>query len=198
MGPDDYREQLSRLQPGDRLLLKFDDYRQGLPLHELSGRSGQPIFFKTLDTSAPMLRFIARSGANTVSLINVQYLVLLYLELDGRNVQVDAIKAEGHAFADVITLERIFIHDQDASQQNVGISTCAALGWLVKNHRIQRVGTGKCIADPHSRPNVLEGISHSQVWEARTVTSSTPTCFGKTRAKPCFRAREMSPYITIC
>ena len=97
-GPDDYREQLSRLQPGDRLLLKFDDYRQGLPLHELSGRSGQPIFFKTLNTSAPMLRFIARSGANTVSLINVQYPVLLYLELDGCNVPVDAIKAEGHAF----------------------------------------------------------------------------------------------------
>ena len=61
-GPDEYREMLGRLQPGDRLLLKSGDYRQGLPLHELSGHSDQPIIIEALYPSAPLLRFIARPG----------------------------------------------------------------------------------------------------------------------------------------
>lgn len=159
-GPDDYREQLRRLQPGDRLLLKSGDYRQGLPLHELSGRSGQPIIIEALEPSAPLPRFIARPGANTVSLINVRYLVLRYLELDGRNVLVDAIKAEGQSrFADFITLERLFIHDHAASQQNVGISTkCPALGWVVRNNRIQRVGTGMYFGDADGTDPFVAGV----------------------------------------
>jgi len=159
-GPDDYREQLRRLQPGDRLLLKSGDYRQGLPLHELSGRSGQPIIIEALNASAPLPRFIARQGANTVSLINVRYLVLRHLELDGRNLPVDAIKAEGHSrFADFITLERLFIHDHAASQQNVGISTkCPALGWVVRNNRIQRVGTGMYFGDSDGTDPFVAGV----------------------------------------
>lgn len=158
--PDDYREQLRRLQAGDRLLLKSGDYRQGLPLHELSGRSGQPIIIEALNPSAPLPRFIARPGANTVSLINVRYLVLRYLELDGRNVPVDAIKAEGHSrFADFITLEHLFIHDHAASQQNVGISTkCPALGWVVRNNRIERVGTGMYLGDSDGSDPFVAGV----------------------------------------
>lgn len=159
-GPDDYREQLRRLQPGDRLLLKSGDYRQGLPLHNLSGRSGQPIIIEALDPSAPLPRFIARPGANTVSLINVRYLVLRYLELDGRNVPVDAIKAEGQSrFADFITLEHLFIHGHAASQQNVGISTkCPALGWVVRNNRIERVGTGMYFGDSDGSAPFVGGV----------------------------------------
>ncbi len=159
-GPDDYREQLRRLQPGDRLLLKSGDYRQGLPLHELSGRSGQPIIIEALNASAPLPRFIARQGANTVSLINVRYLVLRDLELDGRNLPVDAIKAEGHShFADFITLEHLRIHDHAASQQNVGISTkCPALGWVVRNNRIERVGTGMYFGDSDGSDPFVGGV----------------------------------------
>ena len=159
-GPDNYREQLLRLQPGDRLLLKSGDYLQGLPLHELSGHSDQPIIIEALYPSAPLPRFIARPGANTVSLINVRYLVLRYLELDGRNVPVDAIKAEGHSrFADFISLEHLFIHDYAASQQNVGISTkCPALGWVVRNNRIQRVGTGMYFGDADGTDPFVAGL----------------------------------------
>lgn len=82
--PGGYREQLRRLQPGDRLLLEPGDYRQGLPLHKLSGRAGQPVIIEARYPSAPP-RFIARAGANTISLADVCYLVLRYLELDGRN-----------------------------------------------------------------------------------------------------------------
>ncbi|NDP47117.1 MAG: hypothetical protein GZ085_01760 [Sulfuriferula multivorans] len=158
-GPDEYREAVRRLQPGDRLLLEPGDYRQGLSLHNLSGRADQPIFIEAADPLVPP-RFIARLGANTVSLLNVRYLVLRYLELDGRNVSVDAVKAEGHSrFADFITLEHLHIHDHAASQQNVGISTkCPALGWVVKNNRIERVGTGMYFGDSDGSDPFVGGL----------------------------------------
>jgi hypothetical protein len=122
-GAEDYRAYLSRLQPGDRLLLEPGDYLQGLPLRNLAGDAGQPIVIEAADPSTPP-RFIARARANTISLVDVRHLVLRHLELDGRNLPVDAVKAEGHSrYADFITLEHLHIHDHAASQQNVGIST---------------------------------------------------------------------------
>jgi len=155
----DYRDYLSRLQPGDRLRLDPGDYRRGLPLSNLSGRPGQPIIIEAVDPAAPP-RFIARPGANTVSLVDVRYLVLRHLELDGRNVPVDAVKAEGHShFADFITLEHLFIHDHAASQQSVGISTkCPAFGWVVKGNRIERVGTGMYFGDSDGSDPFMSGV----------------------------------------
>ena len=158
-GAGNYREMLPRLQPGDRLLLEHGVYRRGLPLHDLAGRVDRPI---TIEAANPLLppRFIARPGANTVSLLNVRYLVLRYLELDGRAVPVDAIKAEGHGrFADFITLEHLYIHDHAASQQNVGISTkCPARGWVIRNNRIERVGTGMYLGDADGTRPFVGGV----------------------------------------
>ena len=158
-GVDDYRDFVRRLQPGDRLLLEPGDYGRGLPLHNLSGRADQPIVIEAANPAAPP-RFIAQSGSNTVSLVNVRYLVLRHLELDGRNVPVDAVKAEGHSrYADFITLEQLFIHDHAASQQNVGISTkCPAFGWLIKNNRIERVGTGMYLGDSDGSDPFVGGV----------------------------------------
>ena len=156
---DDYLEHVHRLQPGDRLQLEAGDYRQGLSLHNLSGRAGQPIVIEAANPEAPP-RFIARPGANTISLVNARYLVLRHLELDGRNIPVDAVKAEGHSrFADFITLDNLFIHDHAASQQNVGISTkCPAFGWVVKGNRIERVGTGMYFGDSDGSDPFVAGV----------------------------------------
>src|SRR3569832_173274 len=126
----DYLDYVRRLQPGDRLLLEAGDYRQGLPLRHLSGEASRPIVIEAALPAEPP-RFLARPGANTISLVDVRHLVLRHLELDGRNQPVDAVKAEGHSrYADFITLDRLYIHDHAASQQNVGISTkCPAFGW---------------------------------------------------------------------
>ncbi len=158
-GAADYRDYLHRLQPGDRLLLEPGDYRQGLPLRNLSGHAGQPIVIEALNPAEPP-RFIARPGANTVSLVDVRHLVLRHLELDGGNLPVDAIKAEGHSrYADFITLEQLFIHDHAASQQNVGISTkCPVLGWVVRNNRIERVGTGMYFGDSDGSDPFVGGV----------------------------------------
>ena len=83
-----------------------------------------------------------------------------HLELDGRNLPVDAVKAEGHSrFADFITLEHLFIHDHAASQQNVGISTkCPAFGWVVRDNRIERVGTGMYFGDSDGSDPFMSGV----------------------------------------
>ena len=156
---EDYRDYLRRLQPGDRLLLEAGDYLHGLPLHNLSGRADRPIVIEAAAPEAPP-RFIARPHANTVSLVDVRHLALRHLELDGRNFPVDAVKAEGHSrYADFITLEHLYIHDHAASQQNVGISTkCPAFGWVVRNNRIERVGTGMYFGDSDGSDPFVDGV----------------------------------------
>jgi hypothetical protein len=164
---EDYRDYLHRLQPGDRLQLAPGDYRQGLLLSNLSGRAGQPIVIEAANPAVPP-RFIARPGVNTVSLVDVRYVSVRNLELDGRNLPVDAVKAEGHShYADFITLDHLTIHDYAASQQNVGISTkCPAFGWVVKGNRIERVGTGMYFGNSDGTDPFVNGlIEANQVTE---------------------------------
>ncbi len=158
-GPDDYRELLRHLHPSDRLLLAPGDYLQGLPLHGLSGRVGQPIVIAASNPAVPP-RFIARPGVNTVSLVDIRYVTVRELELDGQNQPVDAVKAEGHShFADFVTLEHLYIHDYAASQQSVGISTkCPAFGWVVRGNRIERVGTGMYFGDADGSDPFVGGV----------------------------------------
>lgn len=156
---EDYREAIRHLQPGDRLLLAGGVYHHGLPLHGLAGLAGRPITIEAADSLAPP-RFIARPGSNTVSLVDVRHLVLRDLELDGNNVPVDALKAEGHSrYADFITVERLYIHDYAASQQNVGISTkCPAFGWVIRGTVITRVGTGMYLGDSDGSDPFVAGL----------------------------------------
>lgn len=164
-GPEDYRAYLNRLQAGDRLLLAAGDYTQGLPLNGLEGTAEAPIVIEG-PAEGPRARFLARRGANTVSLVNVRHVVIRNLELDGRNLPVDAVKAEGHArYAHYVTLENLYIHDHNASQQNVGISTKApAHGWVVRGNLIERVGTGMYFGNSDgSAPFVAGLIEHNTV-----------------------------------
>lgn len=158
-GPQDYRAHLARLQAGDRLLLEPGDYERGLPLRDLAGEPGRPIVIEG-PASGPPARFLARPGANTVSLVDVRHLVLRNLELDGRHLPVDAVKAEGHSrYAHFVTLENLYIHDHDASQQNVGISSkCPAFGWVVRGNRIERVGTGMYLGDSDGSDPFVGGL----------------------------------------
>ncbi len=164
-GPEDYRAYLNRLQAGDRLLLAAGDYTRGLPLHGLEGTAEAPIVIEG-PAEGPRARFLARRGANTVSLTNVRHIVIRNLELDGQNLPVDAVKAEGHArYAHYVTLENLHIHDHNASQQNVGISTKApAHGWVVRGNRIERVGTGMYFGNSDGfAPFVAGLIEHNTV-----------------------------------
>jgi len=158
-GPEDYRAILPRLAAGDRLLLRAGDYLRGLPLHGLQGEAARPIVIEG-PAEGPRARFLARRGANTVSLVDVRHIVLRNLQLDGRNLPVDAVKAEGHArFAHFVSLENLHIHDHAASQQSVGISSkCPAHGWIVRGNRIERVGTGMYFGDSDGSDPFVAGL----------------------------------------
>lgn len=158
-GPEDYLSYLSRLEPGDRLQLKPGDYFKGLPLHGIRGQKNRPIIVDGPETG-DKARIFARPGSNTISLVNVQYITIRNLELDGRNHPVDALKAEGHAdFANYVTLENLHIHDYAASQQNVGISTkCPAYGWVIRSNVIERVGTGIYLGNSDGTDPFVGGV----------------------------------------
>jgi hypothetical protein len=146
--PENYRALVSELQPGDTLELGPGEYRRGLPIHRIAGSADAPIRIRGPSTGDPAV-FVARAGANTVSIVDAGHIHISNLTLDGRNLAVDAVKAEGHArFAHHITLENLTIINHGANQQIVGISTkCPAWGWVVRGNRIHGAGTGMYFGD---------------------------------------------------
>jgi len=164
-GPEDYRQALAALQPGDTLRLHSGVYRAGLPLHRLSGTTDAPIVISG-PAAGPAAIFLARSGHNTVSIVNARFVTVRNLELDGGNAPVDAVKCEGHAeWAHDITLENLTIHGYGNNQQTVGISTkCPAWNWVIRDNRIVGAGTGIYLGNSDgSAPFVAGLIEHNLI-----------------------------------
>jgi hypothetical protein len=164
-GPEDYRQALAALQPGDILRLRPGVYREGLPLHRLSGTADEPIVVSGPAAGPPAV-LMARAGHNTVSIVNTGYVTVRNLELDGGNVPVDGVKCEGRAaWAHHITLEHLTIHGHGNNQQTVGISTkCPAWNWVIRDNVIVGAGTGIYLGDSDgSAPFVAGLIEHNLI-----------------------------------
>ncbi len=157
--PATYRDLLSRLQPGDELLLLPGIYRRGLPVHRLNGRPGAPIVIRAAQRARPPV-FLARRGHNTVSIVNSSHVVIRDLVLDGRGLPVNGVKAEGHAdWAHHITLENLLIRNHDYNQQMVAISTkCPAWNWVIRGNIIQKAGTGMYLGDSDGGDPFVAGL----------------------------------------
>jgi len=142
-GPDTYRSMLPKLRPGDRMLLAPGEYAAGLPLHGISGAPDAPIVIRGPSSGKPA-RFLARQGANTISLKNAAHIVIDSLELDGQGRNADAVKAESESrFAHHITLSRLRITGHDKDQLIVGISVQSpAWDWVIRDCVIDGAGTG--------------------------------------------------------
>lgn len=141
--PGSYAALLRQLRPGDRLILAPGAYTRGLRLHGLNGTPAAPIFILGPSTGA-RARFLARDGANTVSLRNVSHIVVDSLELEGLGRNADAVKAESDSrYAHHVTLSRLRITGHDADQAIVGISIQSpAWDWEIRDCEILGVGTG--------------------------------------------------------
>lgn len=157
--PHDYRGLLKLLRPGDTLALAPGEYREGLPLHGLSGEPGRPITIEGPQGALPAT-FFARRGHNTVSIVDSRHLVIRNLALDGRNLPVDAVKAEGHArWAHDITLENLVIRNHGKNQQTVGISTkCPAWNWVIRGNTILGAGTGIYLGNSNGSAPFVAGL----------------------------------------
>jgi hypothetical protein len=163
--PANYRKVLGSLQPGDTLRLVAGRYLRGLPLHHLQGAPGEPITI-TGPRGVDKALFLARSGHNTISIFNSSYLTIRNLVLDGANLPVDGVKAEGHAdWAHHITLEGLTIINHGNNQQTVGISTkCPAWNWVVRDNVIIGAGTGMYFGNSDGSDAFVAGlIEHNLV-----------------------------------
>ena len=156
---DNYREFLSRLKPGDTILLQPGIYKKGLPVHQLQGNKDKPIIIMG-SANGPLPVFSARPGHNTISIINASYIVIRNLELDGHGMAVDGVKCEGHAdWAHHITLENLVIKGHGNNQQTVGISTkCPAWNWIIRSNTIWGAGTGIYLGNSDGNAPFVGGL----------------------------------------
>lgn len=139
VGPDDYRQVVSRLKPGDTVLFDAGIYRQGLLIEGLNGNSEKPIVLAGVG-GRPV--FLARPGEDTVVLRDSSYVTLRNFEINGQGLMVNGVRASGR-FAHHITLEDLYIHNLGRHQQIVGISSkCPAWDWQVRRTVIIGAGTG--------------------------------------------------------
>ncbi len=157
--PINYHTLIQTLKPGDHLQLVAGDYMQGLPVHYLSGLPTRYIVIAG-PTAPARAVFHARSGANTVSIVDSAYVEIRDLVLDGGNLPVDGVRAEGHAhFAHHITLTNLLIQGHGNNQQTVGISTkCPAWDWVIRDNVILGAGTGMYLGNSDGSDAFVGGV----------------------------------------
>jgi hypothetical protein len=163
--PENYRQLLKRMAPGSTLQLQAGEYQEGLPVHRLKSEPGKPVII-TGPEIGPRPVFVARPKHNTISIFNSSHVTIRNLELDGRGLPVDAVKAEGHAdWAHHITLENLLIRGHGNNQQTVGISTkCPTWNWVIRDNEIIAAGTGIYLGNSDGSDPFIAGlIEHNLV-----------------------------------
>ncbi len=166
-GPDSYLSIIKNLGPGDVLVLApavYDvrDQVPGLPIFNLHGTAGRPIVI-TGPIGGPRPILVARPTHNTVRIANASHVTIANLELDGRRLAVDGVKAQG--ISHHITIENLLIRNHDSDQQTVGISTKApAWNWVVRGNVIEGAGTGMYFGSSDGTAPFVAGlIEHNLV-----------------------------------
>ena len=158
--PADYTGYLNGLVPGDTLYLTAGIYTEGLSLKGRSGTAEKPIVIMGVEGEYTTV-LTARSCCNTISITLCQYLVIRNMKVDGLNLEVDAVKAEGTSgnWAHHITLENLLIVNHGANQQIVGISTkCSAWGWVIRRNTIIGAGTGLYLGNSNGEAPFVNGL----------------------------------------
>lgn len=119
--PLNYKSFLAMLTAGDTLCLSSGNYTDNMVLNNLNRTADNPIVI-TGSSNLYTTVFQATNGSNTISITKCSYLVIKNLRLDGRNMPVDAVKAEGTTgnWAHHITIEYLYITGYGNNQQIVG------------------------------------------------------------------------------
>jgi hypothetical protein len=165
--PGNYRSILDAgLLPGDFLRLAPGTYTQGLPFSGHNGAPGNCIVVEGPAVWPPTAVFTVRSCCNTISLRDSSYLVIRNLEVDGTGdtASADGVKAETGGpdlddYAHHITLENLYVHDHDLSQQTVCISTkIPAWNWVVRNNVIETCGTGLYLGNSNGEEEFVNSL----------------------------------------
>jgi hypothetical protein len=166
--PSTYKSLLSTLQPGDRLLLAAGTYTQQLRISNKSGQPGKCIVVEGPASGSPAL-FTGSSTFNTISLINVSYLVFRNLTLDGKHLLGDGMKVESSStFAHHITLENLRLSNYDESLNRSGFNTKGrAWNFVIRYNTIARAGVGMYFGKPDGTAELANSlIEHNLVYDS--------------------------------
>src|SRR5215210_7334688 len=166
--PSTYKNLLTTLVPGDRLLLAPGTYTQQLRISNKNGQPGKCIVIEGPATGAPAL-FQGSSTFNTISLINVSYMVFRNLQLDGMHLLGDGVKAEANsAYAHHITVDNLRLTNYDQSIDRGGTSTKGkAWNWVIRNTTIARAGVGMYLGKPDGTGEFVNSlIEHNLVYDS--------------------------------
>lgn len=158
-GPDDYRDVLSTLMPGDTLRLAPGNYVRGLPLRT-SGAEGQCIVIEAADpTNRP--RFEGSDAFNIVAVHGASWIKVRGLDIDGLGRAGFGVASQGGT--DMPT-HHVVIEDLDmiglgSTQQITGISTKSpAWDWVIRGNRITGAGTGLYLGNSDGNQPFIRGV----------------------------------------
>ena len=162
--PSTYKSLLTTLQPGDRLLLAPGTYTQQLRFSNKNGAPGKCIVIEGPATGSPAL-FTGSNTFNTISLVNVSYLVFRNLTLDGLNLLGDGAKVEASStYAHHITLENIHFKGYAQIAGRNAISTKnRAWNWVVRRNFIDRAGVGMYFGKPDGTAEFVNSLIEHNV-----------------------------------
>lgn len=162
--PSTYKSLLTTLQPGDRLLLAPGTYTQQLRISNKNGQPGKCIVIEGPATGTPAL-FTGSSTFNTISLINVSYMVFRNLKLDGKKLLGDGVKVEATStYAHHITLENLHLTNYDESLNRTGINTKSkAWNFVIRRNVIERAGVGMYLGKADGTGEFVNGLIEHNV-----------------------------------
>ncbi len=157
-GPEDYRNVVSTLRPGDTLRLRPGVYPRGLRI-DASGEPGRCIVVEALDPTTPPT--IRHGGSNTIDLVGASWVKLRSLRVDSEGDAGYfgvALKTEG-GLSHHVVIEGCHFVGQGGSQQTVAISTKApALDWVIRGNLVEGAGTGLYLGNSNGREPFVRGL----------------------------------------
>ena len=162
-GPDDYRDVLSTLEPGDTLQLAPGDYARGLPI-SVSGTEGACIVIEG-PTSGARPRILGSDSFNLIAFRGASWVKVRHLDLDGMGMAGFGVASQD---ADVpvhhIVIEDLDMQGFDANQQITGISTkTPAWDWVIRGNVIRSAGTGLYLGNSDGRQPFIGGLIERNV-----------------------------------
>ena len=172
-GPGDYLAAVDALGPGDTLHLTAGQYTGCLRLVGKHGAPGMPITIQGPDAGPPavLLGSNCRMPSNPregvmIFLSDASYITVRDLELDAEGTEVSGVRGGfGTTPVHHITLERLYIHDNDVNNQPSGISSFAtAWDWVIRFNVIERTGLGMYLGDSDGTDPFIGGtIEHNLI-----------------------------------